>query len=343
MLFAVLFLHADPVFAASEAFCEKGVMTDICTEEGLDPGTPQCLTRIAEVAIECQNLPGGALDSIKGFFDGIMSTDWNALNTALTSLLLFVGGMLTYTRTRLSRVYTWLIDPQIKERPLESHAVNVILVGDGGTGKTSIIQALSGSPDANPAAATAENALYSIAQETNVEAGESVRRRLIRTYISDHVGQNFGSIYETAFFKNHDLSVYPQCLVIVVDLFFPDKYGENLRYDAPDESRVEEQKNVYTDKQIQQLTALLKPGSKIILFINKVDKIKSDISKAIDTAKEVYDPLIQSLQRTKGAELSVVVGSARMGIGVTGHNDTKNGPIFPTIYHEIAGIAKSAT
>ena len=202
----------------------------------------------------------------------------------------------------------------------ENRAINVIMIGEGGSGKTTIIHALTGSDEANPEIATDAYATYSIVLEINVKKSAKETRDVYRIYVDDYVGQRFVAAIRNENLELRKKVVPASLLLIVVDLFSPDKKAKNGSNDLFDKERVKEQIEFYGDGVIQIIVDLLGNGTQIVLFINKVDMIRSDrdVERLVKTA---YEPLINRLKDIRGKQVSVIVGSARTGQGIVGYND----------------------
>lgn len=342
----ILFLSQGVAFAdIDRAYCLAGDYSSVCS--GLDLADPsqkqQCDARQEQEKSDCEaylDSWASNWEALSGFLAKLFSEHLEFIFAAIAALF---AAAAAYFRNRFEELRKRLFDPFIKRLPeYKTIGANVLLVGIGGVGKTSIIRALCGSTSINPAAATASNKLYSIAHEFDMKERDVTQRRLFRVFISDHVGQNFGTVPETPFYKEMKFADLPKCLVFVVDLFpVDDGHGENNLYDTFDEDRVAEHLSVYHKELVSVITNGLPAGSMIILFINKLDKLKNISPDQISKAKELFSPLIDLLGSIRGAELRVLVGSAATGQSIAGCEVVAGNVTHPSLYQALVDVAVS--
>jgi hypothetical protein len=87
-----------------------------------------------------------------------------------------------------------ILDPFFTRPELfDQYATNLILIGEGGSGKTTIVHALSGCNEAAPDIATSIKSTYTLVNEVSIETGQQLTRRLVRVYTDDYAGQNWTS------------------------------------------------------------------------------------------------------------------------------------------------------
>lgn len=233
---------------------------------------------------------------------------------------------------------TRLADPLLSRLPeIETRALNVLFVGIGGSGKTSLVHALSASKDAKPSVATAENHLFSVAHEVNIATPSlEPHRQLVRFFLSDHVGQNFNSIKNTDFYRNPVLQSLPKCLVVVVDLQTPlINSAKNVVDRDSVEVRAQQHIHTYNSQLVQLLTGDLGKGSHIIIFINKMDVLPNTDHDARTEVMEIFSALIDSFSRVRGADVRVVCGSANTGLGINACTLQPNGFMLPNLYQSL--------
>lgn len=342
----VLIFFSKATFAQVQidfAFCRQAVQPEaVCTAEGAGPGTEACTNLVSNLESQCSEFRG-FWPWLQFQWSKVADAEIDVIWTEIfAGLVLVLGGLAAWFRSQLGALRQRLADPLIKVQPkFESLATNVLFCGSGGCGKTSLVYAISGSDDANPSRASSVNRLYSVAHEVSVSLDDKKpSRRLTRLFLSDHIGQDAHSALETDFYKNPALSRLPKCLVIVVDIAAPGAVAaDEVRLAAPDPLRVSHHLEHFSDAVIRILTAELGLDSKIILFINKIDALIGDTEENSLEAKELFRPLIERLSRIRGAELKVIVGSARTGRGVNGAvTEIGNGQSLG-LYHELADSA----
>jgi GTPase SAR1 family protein len=239
------------------------------------------------------------------------------------------GGLSAWLRIRLKRLKdkigllsSRVFDPFfLRPSHFDQYATNLILIGEGGSGKTTVVHALSGANEARPDVATAMMSTYTLVNEISIEAKGKITRRLVRIYIDDYVGQNWvqGSTNERV--KARQKIVNSSTLVIVVDVVEPgSKIGPSKRRVKFQASRVKEHIVSYNDQAIQTLTELSGKDAQVILFINKMDLIYPLTDEAKSSVRQAFLPLIEKLEELRGVELHVLFGSAAMGAGVVGYD-----------------------
>ena len=215
--------------------------------------------------------------------------------------------------------------PDIREAEFLSQGINVVLIGTGGAGKTSIIRALTAIGAAEPIQATAGMDLYTLVQEVHSqrEGSTNVFKRSTRIYIQDHKGQ------ETlrAFANNRALQerenfVPNTMFVFVMDLFSPT--DETPPYIRPNANRVNEQVQYFSNPEtlqfIRDMTTEVNRTS-VVLFINKVDMILPLSIAKLSEIKTRYKPLYDAIRGAfNGYAPYQILGSAAEGWGVSGVN-----------------------
>ncbi|HXO68620.1 MAG TPA: GTPase domain-containing protein [Bradyrhizobium sp.] len=210
------------------------------------------------------------------------------------------------------------------DRPVDfdQYATNMILVGEGGSGKTTLIHALSGAGEAQPDVATNEMSTYTLVHEISIEQKGGTIRRLVRIYSDDYEGQNWVQGTQSEQVKARQQFIKSSSLVIVVDLIGPgSKSAPTSGAGKLHSKRIKEQLLIYNDPAVQSLASLLGPNGQIILFINKADLIYPLTDERIEEAKASYAPLVEQLRELRGVRLRVIVGSAMTGFGVVGYDD----------------------
>ncbi|QKD03381.1 hypothetical protein EB235_19255 [Mesorhizobium loti R88b] len=302
-------------FVPSISYCEAKSFADQC--EGLVPDSAECKTKIEIATKGCDEYLGSTTIIVwKKFNENIAEI----VATLFLALSLLLASLNQFMRNQIARFKARLADPYIQRAPkYETFGLSAMVVGIGGCGKTSIVKALSASEHADPDVATAEALTYSLVNEVTVRKQNQTFRRLVRMYISDHVGQNFRSIFSTDFFKDSEIALLKKCVIVVVDLFPPVGHLDGVpRRKEFNLERIAENLEIYSDEMVQLITQNTKSGDSVVLFINKIDQLQEIDDTAIKRAKGHYRPLVNRLAGIKGLKLSVLVGSAGTGMGICG-------------------------
>ena len=203
----------------------------------------------------------------------------------------------------------------------EHEAVNMVLVGEGGSGKTTLIRSFACAGTDRPIVKSGGFATYAMVKEVGVSKAGELRRTVTRIYVDDYEGQRFGDIATNVQLERRRKYVKSTTLVIVVDLFYADKTAP-FSMDKFDATRIREQIKFYDNDGIRQiLSKMLRDGDGIVLFINRLDVLKKIDAAVINKAKRAYRPLIDIFSSLKGISFHVIVGSAKKGWGVIGDAD----------------------
>jgi len=308
----------------SSEYCAAGNFSDQCT--GLDPASAECTARQQLARQQCDAQMNSVSSKIFGFIKQNLA-DILAIVFAVSTIV--VTGMARFFKNQAAKLKIRLADPYIEHAPrYETTGLSIMLVGIGGSGKTSLVRALSASDHAKPDVATAHSRTYSLANEVTVNQEAQSSRRLVRFYITDHVGQDFKTILESDFYRDAKISKLKKCLVLVVDLFTPtgETDAERAHQDF-DGDRIKDNLEAYPDEMIQLLTSSLRPDDEIVLFINKIDQLRTLERQMLKKATDQYKPLTAKLKGIKGTKFSLLVGSAANGLNVCGTeaNGSKGG------------------
>jgi len=237
------------------------------------------------------------------------------VETVLGALLTGVTGALAWmTRTLKKRISGPF------ERFVEHHDAyyhKVMVLGIGGTGKTTLINRITGDPSANPRVATAEYDRHSVKQAL---VDENLSREWHFSF-DDYRGQNPGVLVQeigAEAARNGQTPSY-SAIVLVVDLF--PALGEVDSPIAPssqwDRKRVQEHLDGWTASMIAAFRGFAPNASYICLFINKYDLVEPRSEAVEKQILRAFRPLIERLElNSRGALFEVHVGSLTADVGV---------------------------
>jgi GTPase SAR1 family protein len=198
-----------------------------------------------------------------------------------------------------------------------------MLIGIGGSGKTSLIRQLFHDPQANPEEATEHYEIYSrMSRSGTVISPPENGGQAVHLFISDYKGQDLGSLVR-AFIRQQKQSYSPMAynyvtaLILIVDLIAPPTHkGEIVPpREHPDPNRVAAQIDQWTDSALDAVFGMLTNTLKYVcLFINKIDLITSHTPKDRNRIRKMYAEVEARLaKRSTGATFEVFIGSATDG------------------------------
>jgi len=202
----------------------------------------------------------------------------------------------------------------------------VMLLGIGGSGKTSLIRALFHDKEANPTEATEDYEIYRHkSQASPLIAARSSDVPAVHLFISDYKGQDLGSLVR-AFILQQKMPYSPMAynyvtaVVFVVDLVAPptSKGAAVALVSEPSVERVRAQLTQWSDAALDavfgMITDTLQYGC---LFINKLDLLERRTPAEDDKIRRLYRPLADRIAKRCGdAKFEVIVGSACDGTRV---------------------------
>lgn len=191
---------------------------------------------------------------------------------------------------------------------------SVIMIGLGGTGKTTLIRNLVKDPNANPDKKTEEYHLFHGERRT-----EQARHYL---YISDYRGQNIGTLVRS-FIKQQKIKYSPMAyghvnsLIVLVDIEEPKPSPmdeEPAQIDEPNFLRVQTHLAQWSGTALDAVFGFLTAETLnyVCLFINKADLLKTREKQAVRALFKDLEGLLRE-RCGEGIKFEVYVGSVREG------------------------------
>ena len=316
---------------ADKKNCPSDTYPQVCS--ALSSDNQQAIRAINEQCDEVLkevSLVSKLTESVYKYSDQINS----AILAGLLALLAWLRLSFTKLKKSAQAAFERLSDPACEtNQNYESKSLNIFLVGEGGSGKTSIIKSLTAAPEAAPDIATNSISTYSLVHEVTVLNKERniKSRRFYRFYIDDYEGQNLPELMGDSALKERYKKIPDAIPVIVVDLF---EGGGNSTSKVFCEERINYQLSIYNDVVIQFILKHTPKSEDTIIFINKLDMLQTIRSSSYTQAIEKYDDLIKKFKEVRGRRLHVIVGSARSGLGVAGDSEgnAKNRGLLETLH-----------
>lgn len=339
-------------------------VVDFCVSNNADP---ICKTLVGPctsktvgecVENELKKLPGGADDAGEA---GL----WAQFKTLIVSFISAMLGLLTawVLKLRLDDIKTLnakltafmgdFLDRKSADKPTDLHVhgeFNMVLLGVGGTGKTSIVRAMASMSKADPSIATQNLKLYTLASDVGLygphdkpavqTAITSERRSRVRVKVNviDTVGQRIQDISGISGF----LPDRPTVAVLVVDLFAPvGNTAPDPYQDKVDQRRIKAQMEAFSPQVLRFIFTEQNIGIRnlagVIVFVNKVDLLQKPFREAIEVGLACGTKFAQTVDDTLDVSTPVVVvGSAAMGLGVSGFRDDQYQPFRYSTLLEVA-------
>ena len=211
--------------------------------------------------------------------------------------------------------------------PDNESANSIIVLGLSGSGKTSLINKITGDPNANPDISTDRYELFSKLTEYphfNPNGRQISRCKL---YLSDYPGQTALAELISGFIEQQSIPFSPMrfgyvnSLILIVDLISPPNLPDEVvpQQQEFDEQRIQDNIHKWNEQALSAVFGLLPSNSSlkyICLFINKVDLLSENRPPQNEILQK-YDILYQRLVKMKprGVYLRRLVGS-----GITGEN-----------------------
>jgi len=187
---------ANELPALTETQCKEYLTDPKVCPEGL--GVAECEQRNVDAILNVRIEQCKAYTSIVEEFPQyyvVNNTIWKDFKKLWSSFISWIallgsGFLIEYFRRRansykedVNKIFNWFADPLSKKTTeiFEQTGVNLILVGEGGVGKTSLIKALTSSPHVRPDVPTNDTQTYSMFHQVKVEGEDGkIYRKLIR-------------------------------------------------------------------------------------------------------------------------------------------------------------------
>lgn len=244
-----------------------------------------------------------------------------AIAPILLTILGIIAAVLKKQKDQLAkRLERFFSPPPIK---VDETFCSTLVLGIGGSGKTTLVRRLTEDPTANPAKATNEFRIHGITFEL---PANSPNKRC-RFYVADYIGQNLGSLIRGFVEAQQEGGTalaygFITSLVLVVDLVEPPELAGDSTEPTPiiSKSRVKRNLDAWNEQALSAVYGLLTAKLQFVcLFVNKADAISRSAPEVEKEARALYAPLHSELgKRARGAEFLLTVGSADKGAGVAG-------------------------
>lgn len=264
----------------------------------------------------------GALTKITGYVTDNFYLVLAFLATMLIIEIIRFGYKKARTKHRIMRYLRLFFD--LEDQPIVRNN-NIVFAGIGGSGKTSLINAI------------ADPTCLGIDDETKqyVATKYSFTRKneIFRFTFFDYRGQNSGTLARGIKDHSHDDTKQLNSLIFVVDLIKPDikdRDEKSERFDSHLKSRVKQHIEEWNESTLNTLFGFFDQDELqyVCLYINTVDRIKDSALHLRGQIKEDFKPLIDRLKRRCGygneedslgegfSKFRVIFGSAYNGLNV---------------------------
>jgi hypothetical protein len=204
--------------------------------------------------------------------------------------------------------------------PDESFSSTLVL-GIGGSGKTTLVNRITTDHTADPAKETDAFRISGITFDTPATRPE----KRCKMFMADYVGQNLGTLIRGFVLEQRRESPlaygFITSLILIVDLVDPPALAGDPTIPRPDisASRVEENLAAWNKQALSAVFGLLTNRLQFVcLFINKADAIRQPMAEVEAEARRLFRPLHEDLgRRSRGAKFLLIVGSADGGMGLS--------------------------
>lgn len=204
-----------------------------------------------------------------------------------------------------------------------------LVIGLGGSGKTSLVERLTADPNARSDVKTSNFRVYKtvIGRPQKGWFGRTKMTDRCTLYITDYNGQRFDLLFGSLFMaqKEPEFPVrygYIDSIVFIADLFPPPQLsgGKPSTETSELNSRVNRNLQFFSTSMIDAVMGLTDKSLKCVcLFINKCD-LMPDAGLTETSRREIearFKPVITYLNNySEGRVVSTVLGSAKTGMGV---------------------------
>ena len=203
---------------------------------------------------------------------------------------------------------------------------SIVLIGLGGTGKTTFIKALLQNEEANPDEKTEKYEIYH-GDRSSGKVANSKKNKKTWFYIADYKGQNIGQLVR-AFILQQKKKYSPvaysyiNSFILMVDLWPPsDRQNDPdpSPQDKPNMERVDTHNEQWNDTSLDALFGIFTNSlSYVCLFINKIDLMSDQSEEAKHSYISMYKELAKRIQkRCSPINVDIILGSAKEGTGIT--------------------------
>ena len=210
--------------------------------------------------------------------------------------------------------------------------ISIMLLGVGGSGKTTFIRSMFEDPKANPQVKTKSYDLYehySNPGEMPGSTGSEKSQKGLAMFIGDYKGQDIGTLIRSFVLQQkesyHPMAYgYINALILIADIVpppaTPDAPPPKKRKLA-NKRRISLHNEQWNDTALDAVFGLVTSHSlsHVCLFINKYDLIEDQGTRTEDQIKEYFGQLRERLDlRAKGAgaKFETIIGSAMTGEGL---------------------------
>lgn len=259
----------------------------------------------------------------------------NTVVGLVTALFAFLAALAKLIQERSSRIraesqarierakLTSILEP----RPIgpNERRIAFMMLGLGGSGKTTIIDTWLGAANRAPQQKTEEFEIFeSTIKLASPSFGRANTAPLIKTYISDYRGQNLGSLVRGVLVAQK-LPYSPlaygliRSLIIVVDVVPPPNGDGQVtpKNQELNTERIDSHNQQWNESALEAIFGLLTSSlAYVCLFINKTDALRTPLSD--ENLKSHFEPLIRRLEamrRDNQFRLEVITGAALLGNG----------------------------